>query len=577
MHFPNLLSLAIPVVLTFTPALHAAHQKQIPVHKIGTTTLTQAKARALTAPFRMLPRATLPQMPKPIQRSRQPLVETNKNLATSLVFGGYPIVGPDKPFLGFDGIDSTDSGNATGFVVEPPDQGLATNGWQVMEVVNSALQVFQKDGKPLNQPVSVYAFFDVSTVPNKNGTSNSLADPRTFYDWESGRWFVSIVEYTLTPQGALSGGSSVLIATSDSGNPLGSYELHSVDVSDTGYGDCPCFGDQPLLGLNQDGVYLNTNEYSTSTGFFQTALVMAISKRDLMSGSSSVVAAGFDGLTVAEGVAFSVQPAFPAPWTKTNANDGTEFFTSSLDFTGTVDNRLAVWSMTNTQSLKDNVPNLNLQVSVIASEVYGTPVPAVQRTGSIPLGQALGDPEETLDPGDDRMQQLFYANGELYCGFNTILLDPKGATAPRTGAAWFVIYPEASYTTLSAKIYHQGFIGIADGSVLYPAFAVNGAGDGVIGFSLTGQNYFPSTGYVHYDGHGIQAQVHLAGIGQSPEDGFSGYPQFGGGGVARWGDYSAAMVTPDGHVWFASEYIPNSFVRPRTPYTNWGTFISQVH
>jgi hypothetical protein len=357
---------------------------------------------------------------------------------------------------------------------------------------------------------------------------------------------------------------------------LSNYTLNSVDVSDVGYGACPCLGDQPLLGLNQDGVYLNTNEFSTATGQFQTALVVAINKRDLIEGSSTPIAAGFDGLTVAEGQAFSVQPAFPAPGTWTGANRGTEFFTSTLDFYGSGDNRVAVWALTNTETLKDNVPNLNLQQTVIGTELYSDPVPVVQKAGPYPLGMSLHQPEEQIDPGDDRMEQLYYAAGKLYCGFNTTLLDPKGNGAPRTGGVWLAIQPKAEFNSLSASVWRQGYIGIPDGSVLYPSFAVDKWGNGAIAFTLSGPKYFPSTGYVHFEGGNIQPQVHLAGIGQAPEDGFSGYPEFGGSGVARWGDYGAAMVAPDGSVWLASEYIPNPFSRPRTTYTNWGTFISHI-
>jgi hypothetical protein len=351
--------------------------------------------------------------------------------------------------------------------------------------------------------------------------------------------------------------------------------VFAIDGADAGFGDCPCFPDQPLFGFNTDGVYLNTNEFSNTTNAFQTTLIIAVSKMDLISGSPVITAAGFDGLTLAEGLAFSVQPALTAPGTVTSQNNGTEFFTSSLDFFGSGDNRLGVWALTNTESLESRVANLNLLETVIVSEEYATPVPAIQKAGHFPLGQSLKLPEETLATNDDRMQQVYNAKGKLYCAVNTLLLDPSGASGPRSGAAWFAIEPDASFTTLSAKIDHQGYIGIQDGSVMFPAFAVNDSGDGVIGFSFSGKNFFPSTGYVNFDDGAVEPRVHLVGIGQRPEDGFSGYPPFGNG-VARWGDYSAAMVAPDGHLWFAGEYIPNSFARPRLKFTNWGTFISRV-
>ena len=75
----------------------------------------------------------------------------------------------------------------------------------------------------------------------------------------------------------------------------------------------------------------------------------------------------------------------------------------------------------------------------------------------------------------------------------------------------------------------------------------------------------------------LLSNVYTASRGQLPDDGFTGYEQFGGQGYARWGDYSAAMVSPGGRLFVASEYIPNPFARPRTKYTNWGTFIARVY
>jgi hypothetical protein len=65
----------------------------------------------------------------------------------------------------------------------------------------------------------------------------------------------------------------------------------------------------------------------------------------------------------------------------------------------------------------------------------------------------------------------------------------------------------------------------------------------------------------------------LGAAGAAPEDGFTGYAFFGGNGVARWGDYSAATADEDGSIWLATEFIPNS---PRTQLANWGTFIGRM-
>ena len=61
--------------------------------------------------------------------------------------------------------------------------------------------------------------------------------------------------------------------------------------------------------------------------------------------------------------------------------------------------------------------------------------------------------------------------------------------------------------------------------------------------------------------------------GNEPEDGFSGYPEFNGNGVARWGDYSAAAIDADGVTWMATEYTPDI---ARTVNANWCTYIIRL-
>jgi hypothetical protein len=94
-------------------------------------------------------------------------------------------------------------------------------------------------------------------------------------------------------------------------------------------------------------------------------------------------------------------------------------------------------------------------------------------------------------------------------------------------------------------------------------------------FSLTGNDFWPSSAYVRVDAtNGVTSPVRIAGAGALPDDGFTGYtPLSGGTNIARWGDYSAAVADSAGNIWIASEYIPNL---PRTVAANWGTKISKV-
>ncbi|MEO8329422.1 MAG: hypothetical protein ABI586_05400, partial [Candidatus Nanopelagicales bacterium] len=73
--------------------------------------------------------------------------------------------------------------------------------------------------------------------------------------------------------------------------------------------------------------------------------------------------------------------------------------------------------------------------------------------------------------------------------------------------------------------------------------------------------------------------VTIYAAGQRPADGFTGYPEFGGSGVERWGDYSAAVADAEGTIWTAAEYIPGTYgYDPAIGkyIANWGTAIGSI-
>jgi len=81
---------------------------------------------------------------------------------------------------------------------------------------------------------------------------------------------------------------------------------------------------------------------------------------------------------------------------------------------------------------------------------------------------------------------------------------------------------------------------------------------------------YPSATLIPFDTFSTPLTIQVAGAGALPEDGFSGYPDGGGFGIARWGDYSTAVATSDGAIWMVAEYVGNY---PRTEFANWNTYV----
>ncbi len=510
---------------------------------------------------------------------------------------GNAVTVTNSGFAGFDGLTHRDQRFAgtgiyknTQFSVEPPDQALAVGNGFVLEGVNNGLAVFDASGTVLSGPTTMSQFFGVAPeIVRPSGPFGPfISDPKAYFDSDTQRWFVTelILDENQTT-GNFTGTTGVLIAVSQTPDPTGSFNIFRLDTTDnTGTPDhasCPCLGDQPLIGADANGFYISTNEFPVFHAGFNGSQVYAMSKTALAAGSLPPVV-HFSGLNFAPGLPyFSVQPGTTPPGGSfETANGGTEYFLSSLDFSSTLTNQIAVWALTNTSSLNSASPNVALSTVVIDSEVYGQPPDGQQLQGPTPLAttfisQVLGGtahPTEKLEliaGNDDRMNQVVFVNGKLWSGVNTVVKTPNGPT--RVGIAYFIVTPSLSTGTLSASIASQGYVAVNQNNVLFPSIGVNAAGRGVMSFTLVGPSFFPSAAYTTIDAVGAAGDVHIASLGAGPEDGFSGYRFFGGSRTARWGDYSAAVASQDGTIWLATEYIPN---KPRSVLADWGTFISNV-
>ena len=134
---------------------------------------------------------------------------------------------------------------------------------------------------------------------------------------------------------------------------------------------------------------------------------------------------------------------------------------------------------------------------------------------------------------------------------------------------YFAFSPKVNGPFFTASLVTQGVVSAPGANLIYPAIAVNAQQKGGIVFTLVGPNDYPSAAFAPVNGTNVGA-AQIARAGNEPEDGFTGYPQFGGNGVARWGDYSAAAIDTDGTTWMATEYTPDI---ARTVNANWCTYI----
>ena len=533
---------------------------------------------------------------------------------------------------GLDHFDQRTADDGNQFSLEPPDQGLCIGGSTVIEAVNDVFATYSAGGSKSSDTTSLTKFFTGQSQATRDETGAItrfgpfLSDPKCYFDPKDGVFFLTILEIDQdSDTGDLGTHSSELIAVSKDGTPStspGDWHFYAIDTSNHGGGavdtadgvqsgsrtlpshpGCPCFGDQPLIGADANGFYITTNEFSILGPEFNGAQVYALDKAGLESGTLTMqYVAGESGLVpLEEGPAYSLQPA-TSPDARDWSSDanGTEYLLSALDFDATLDNRIAAWALTNTASLGTDTPDVHISNVVLPSEVYGQPPDATQADGPTPLAQVVQQiegaknpkaggsaKEELLAGNDDRMNQAVYAHGQLWGAVNTVAKTETGPS--HVASAFFVVSPSVDDEAIadSTSLTGQGYVAVNGQNLLYPAIGVTHDGKAVYTATLSGPSYFPSAVYATLGADGSSSAVHVARKGLGPEDGFTGYPPFGGP-TARWGDYSAAVADPDGHVWLATESINQTCTldefladsqtcgNTRTLLANWGTSFFEV-
>jgi hypothetical protein len=208
---------------------------------------------------------------------------------------GYPTVGstpisgaPAGSILAKTGVTGYEQRAWGGYSLEPPDTEICAGNGYVLQTVNNILEVYDAMGHELSPPMPAEYFFTDFT--------NFIFDPKCYWDADTKHFFVTwavadFSEYSF---------SGVYIAVSQTGNPLGGWNIYFLDTSDpfgntgclfdSGY---TCLGDQPLLGADKWTLQISTNEFPL-VGGFNGAQMFFIDKTALAMGLPFPNLVGFD-------------------------------------------------------------------------------------------------------------------------------------------------------------------------------------------------------------------------------------------------------------------------------------------
>ena len=509
------------------------------------------------------------------------------------------------------------TGGLPGIDVEPSDQGLCASPTNTVELNNVVIKVFKGGGlNPVTTAPLESLFGTPEIFGGTDGSFSVQGDPRCFYDSSTSRWYASQLWLDLnnaTPQGW----AGTWLAVSTTSDPTGKWNVYFVpDLSNQNLiAGCnndaatnptanPCFGDQPLLGVDGSSVQISTNEYS----IFGNAPngqdnYYFLSKSRLDSGAKSVpVWWNAIGATVSSpGAApwYSVAPAQSPDGLYSVTNGGTSYALSSLDFSNAGDQRIAEWAFTNTSAVDTASGTIHIYEVTLASGQYGMPPLAAQKTGPTPLGDYWNVlngaksnnpvPQGPIATNDDRMSTAAFdpSTGALVGALNTgVNQITGGSTRPFAGVAYFEVTPTLGISGLETSPVSTGYISPLGADAYFPAAAIAPNGKGVIAYGMSGVGYYPSTAYSTVAaGDAVSSTVHIAALGVGPQDGFTEYQGHGTSSFRpRWGDYSAAQVVGN-NVAFATEMINQQCTDAqfkadftcggtRDLFINWGTSVN---
>lgn len=162
---------------------------------------------------------------------------------------------PSVPSLTFDGIADTDNIPLIGGRVAPSDENLDIGRNDVIQIVNDALRIWDKNGNPKTAPKLISSLFS-----NLKGPCSFLdrGDPVVLYDRMADRWFIT--------QFAFFGGGTTppyhqCVAVSQNGDPQGVYYTYDFVTPGNEFPDYGKFGVWP------DGYYMTVNQFTNGLSF----------------------------------------------------------------------------------------------------------------------------------------------------------------------------------------------------------------------------------------------------------------------------------------------------------------------
>ncbi len=373
---------------------------------------------------------------------------------------------------------------ATGWY--PPDCDHAVGPNHIVQVVNSSIAIYQRNGtQDLQQTMS--------TFYSGMGAGTFLFDPKVIYDRVKQRFVVVCLEQANSPTT-----SKLLIAVSDDSNPNGTWYRYRVESKLTVSG-VEYWLDYPGFGYNKDAWVITGNMFGFSSGFAGVYFVIIPSATPSTGGAMTIK-------YLRDSTGASAQVA--------------EMISASAD-------RIYAISREGATSMR-----LYALQSLTAATPTVTFASVTVPSNASPTVDAASTNGRTLDSLDGRLFNVYWRAGRLVTAHN---VDNSGAV----GSKWYEIatnnYPSASAATLQT-----GLLGSSHSHM--PAVASNLNGDIGVVYTLSSTSITANiSGAGRYSSDSPGAISIGYGFYGSIGDNYA---------LGRWGDYFGLETDPNDDITF---------------------------
>jgi IPT/TIG domain len=423
-------------------------------------------------------------------------------------------------------IGAAGSGNPA--VTTPADPSIAVGASNVVEAVNSALEVTTRAG---TSPV----FMNISAMI-KNTSGWDVQYPRVAYDVLSGRFVLTVLQFN--PILSMCA-SQVAVMVSQSNPALAWTTRGTINIDPELGGGLEL--SNVSLGLTANVVVESSDYKSCSSGLPVASQTTIIQRSDLIAGTLGVNSSAF----------LAAGPIGMQPATTSSAQAVAYEVANGVDCSAPNPGRIAVIAITGTPDAK----NLTFPCSALFGTTTSVPPPAAQKGTTA-----------ALTTGTDRFLSVSWQANVLWVAGNT------GCTPTGDSQRSCVNVEAISATSGGTLGLVTGFPlqGLNGGYLYNPALSVDGAGDAVLTFDESSSTAFESMMVM-----GITTSVMSTAATLHTSTTFY---QPGACSTCTWGDYSAAVQDPahPTDVWVMTEVTDgNTGTGCATTSTCWNTFVGR--